>query len=575
MKNRIINLDEETVKKIAAGEVIERPASVVKELIENSLDAHSTRIEVEVSDGGKSMIKVVDNGEGMSREDALLSFKRHTTSKIRSIEDLDSLGTLGFRGEALASIAAVSVMELTAKARGAIEGTRLMVEGGHLKNEAKVGCPEGTAIMVKDLFYNLPARKKHLKSTRRELAHIIDIVTRYALANNDVFFDVKHGGKTVMESPRTGDTQETAANIFGTSVSRSLLTFEREYRGARVWGLVGKPQVSRSSGNMMFFFVNGRFVKSRLIAAAVKEAYGTLLPKSKSPVAILFLEVDPGDIDVNIHPVKTQVKFANEHDVFEVTVSAIRDALGSRSLVPDSVPRHAGRPSPSGRPDMAVGQRPRKLVPLTIESYRKRFSKVPEKASLPELTVIGDIGNTYILGENKSGMVILDQHAVHERILYEQLLSSKIKIQELITPMNIELSAKERAILEEFGEALTDLGFRFEPFGGDTFRIISVPVVVGALVSPEIIHDILNDMVTLPKKTDKGAGQKIAEIISKRSAMAACKSAIKAGEKQSLEGLERLVKELYQTSNPYTCPHGRPTMIQITKEELEKRFLRT
>jgi DNA mismatch repair protein MutL len=575
MKNRIINLDEETVKKIAAGEVIERPASVVKELIENSLDAQSTRIEVEVSNGGKSMIRVVDDGEGMSREDALLSFKRHTTSKIRRIEDLDSLGTLGFRGEALASIAAVSVMELITKTEGAIEGTKLIVQGGHLKKEAEVGCPEGTSIMVEDLFYNLPARKKHLKSTRRELAHIIDIVSRYALANSDVFFNVKHEGKTILESPKTGDTMETATNIFGTSVSRNLLPSEKEYRGVRIEGLIGKPQIARSSGSMMFFFVNNRFVKSRLISAAVKEAYGTLLPKNKSPVAILFLDVNPADIDVNIHPVKTQVKFANEHDVFEATVSALRDALGSRTLVPDSVPRPMRKPSPARRPDLAVGQRPKKLVPLTIESYRKRFSKVPEKASLPELTVMGDIGNTYILGENRSGMVILDQHAVHERILYEQLLSSKRRIQELISPMNIELSAKERAILEEFGDALKDLGFRLEPFGGDTFRIISVPVVVGALVSPETIHDILNDMATLPKKPGKGAEEKIAEIIAKRSAMAACKSAIKAGEKQSPERLEKLVKELYQTSNPYTCPHGRPTMIQITKEELEKRFLRT
>jgi DNA mismatch repair protein MutL len=575
MKNRIINLDEETVKKIAAGEVIEKPASVVKELIENSLDAQSTRIEVEVSNGGKSTIRVVDNGEGMSGDDALLSFKRHTTSKIRRIEDLDALRTLGFRGEALASIAAISVMNLTTKARGAIEGTKLTVEGGHLKEKAKVGCPGGTAISVENLFYNLPARKKHLKSTRRELAHIIDIVTRYALANSDVFFNVSHEGKTVLESPKTGETLETATNIFGTSISRNLLPFEEDYRGVRIRGLVGKPQIARSSGSMMFIFVNNRFVKSRLVSAAVKEAYGTLLPKNKSPVAILFLEVNPGDIDVNIHPVKTQVKFANEHDVFEATVSGVRDALGSKSLVPDSVPKPVGGPSPKRRPETAVGRRPKKLVPLTIESYRKRFSKVPEKASLPELTVMGDIGNTYILGENRSGMVILDQHAVHERILYEHLLSSKKKVQELITPMNIELSAKERTVLEEFGEALAGLGFRFEPFGGDTFRIISVPVVVGTLVSPEIIHDILNDMATLPKRIDKGAGEKIAEIVAKRSAMAACKSAIKAGEKQSPERLEKLVTELYLTSNPYTCPHGRPTMIQITKEELEKRFLRT
>jgi DNA mismatch repair protein MutL len=470
MNNRIISLDEETVKKIAAGEVIERPASVVKELVENSLDAGSTRIGVEVSNGGKSLIKVVDNGEGMDREDTLLSFKRHTTSKIRRIEDLDSLCTLGFRGEALASIAAISVMELATKARGAIEGTKLTVEGGHLKKQAKVGCPEGTAITVENLFYNLPARKKHLKSTRRELAHIIDIVTRYALANSDVFFNVKHEGKTVLESPKTGDTLETATNIFGTSVSRSLLPFEKGYRGVRIRGLIGKPQIARSSGSMMFFFVNNRFVKSRLVSAAVKEAYGTLLPKNKSPVAILFLEVNPRDIDVNIHPVKTQVKFANEHDVFEATVSAIRDALSSGPLVPDAVPRPLRRPSPARRPDAAGSQRPKKLVPLTIESYRKRFSKVPEKASLPELNVIGDIGNTYILGENKSGMVILDQHAVHERILYEQLLSSKVKVQELISPMNIELAAKERTILEEFWEALAGLGFKFEPFGGEQGR---------------------------------------------------------------------------------------------------------
>jgi DNA mismatch repair protein MutL len=575
MRSKVVNLDEETVKKIAAGEVIERPSSVVKELIENSLDAQSRRIGVEVSNGGKSMIKVVDNGEGMTREDALLSFKRHTTSKIRGIEDLDRLRTLGFRGEALASIAAVSTMELTTKTKGAVEGTRLVVEGGLLRKEVKVGCPEGTAIIVKDLFHNLPARKKHLKSPRRELAHIIDIVTRYALANNHVFFNVKHEGKRILESPKTGDTLETATNIFGTSVSKSLLSFEKEFRDVRIWGLVGKPHIARSSGSMMLFFVNNRFVKSKLVSAAVKEAFGTLLPKNKSPVAILFLEVNPKDIDVNIHPVKTRVRFLNEQDVFEATVSALRKALESESLLPDSVPMRLGKPSPTGRPETALSQRPKKLVPLTIESYRRRFAKVPEKASLPELAVIGDIGNTYILGENRNGLVVLDQHAAHERILYEQLLSSKRRVQELISPVTIELSAREKAILDEFGNALTNLGFRFEPFGGDTFKVASVPVVIGALVSPEVIHDILNDMATLPKGPNKGAGDRIAEIIAKRSAMAACKSAIKAGEKQSIERLERLVKELYQTSNPYTCPHGRPTMIQITKEELERRFLRT
>jgi DNA mismatch repair protein MutL len=579
----IITLDEDTVKKIAAGEVIERPASVVKELIENSIDAESSKITVELKNGGKSLIHVSDNGKGMSRDDAIMSFKRYTTSKMRKIEDLDNLSTLGFRGEALASICAVSRVELVTKQKGAVAGTKLVIEAGGLRDVKEVGCPEGTSITIKELFYNLPARKKHLKSARRELAHVAEMVTRYALTNSRIFFIVEHEGKRMLESPSTEDLRDVVSNIFGTKYSKNLITIHHEAAqyNLKISGLTGKPDSARSSSNMQFFSVNGRIVSSRLIGASIREAYGTLLPKNRYPLSFISLEVNPDSLDVNIHPTKMRVKFLHEKDVYEAVTSAVRNALKSESLVPEGIPDRTPRRNAQreriASTEGEIKRRPSKQVPLTIESYRKRFSTVPQKASLPELKVIGDFGRTYVLGESPKGMVILDQHAAHERVLYERLLEGeeKRKIQNLLSPITLELSARETALLEEFEEHLKNLGFGMEPFGKNTIRINSVPVVIGSLVSQETILDILGDMITLPKAPEEGVEERIAQVVAKRSASAACKSAIKAGEGQSLETLESLVKELYQTSNPYTCPHGRPTMIHITKEELEKRFLRT
>jgi len=575
MDTKIVTLDDDTVKKIAAGEVVERPASVVKELIENSIDASSSRIAVEISNGGKSLIRIVDNGVGMSKEDALASFKRHSTSKIRKIEDLDRLSTLGFRGEALASISAVSRLEIITKPKGAMEGTWIIVEAGKLKEAKDIGCPEGTTVIVKDLFFNLPARKKHLKSTRRETAHIIDFVTRYALIRNDIFFSLNHNKTKILESPPTKNLLDTVTNIFGTSVSKNLIPFEHNSRNIKISGLIAKPHFSRASSNMQFFYVNGRYVSSRLVSRSLKEAYGTLMPKSRYPVCMLAMELNPELVDVNIHPTKLQVKFVDENEVYEAVVGGVNKMLKFRTLVPDTMPKHLERAEKAPSAEAPRAARSAKLVPLTIESYRKRFQSVPEKASLPELKIIGDYDNTYILGESSKGVVVLDQHAAHERILYERLLTSKTKTQELIAPLTLELSVKESAVLQDFSDHLTKLGFSFEPFGKNTRRINSVPVVLGSMVSTEVIHDILNDMVTLPKAPDQSVEERIAEIIASKGAMAACRSAIKAGEKQSAERLQRLVNELYNSSNPYTCPHGRPTMIFITKEELQKRFLRT
>jgi DNA mismatch repair protein MutL len=572
---KIISLDEETVKKIAAGEVIERPASAVKELIENSIDANSTRITIEVSGGGKKLIEITDNGEGMNREDASRSFKRYSTSKIRRIEDLDRLGTLGFRGEALASICAVGRLELVTKTRGSVQGTQVLVEGSDLKSAKDIGCPEGTTVVVRDLFFNLPARRKHLKSVRRELAHVIDIVTRYSLIRNDIYFSLSHEDRKIMESPPTGNMLDAVTNIFGRAVSQSLIPLKYGTKRLIISGLVGKPYSTRSSPNMQFIYVNGRYVSSRLVSRAIREAYGTLLPKNRYPICVIAMEISPGYIDVNIHPTKLQVKFVNESEVYESVVAGVKAALGSEPLTPDTMPKRVERKQKAPMPGFARAAKPSKFAPLTIESYRKRFREVPEKAQLPELKIIGDYDNTYILGESSKGMVVLDQHAAHERVLYERLMNKRRDTQELIAPITLELSAKESAVLEDFSENLVSLGFGFEPFGKNTQRISSVPVVLGSLVSPDVIHDILNDMATLPKAPEKSVEERIAQIVATKSAMAACKGAIKAGEKQSTERLQRLVKDLYESSNPYTCPHGRPTMIFITKEELEKRFLRT
>ena len=573
MGKRIVALDDDTVKKIAAGEVIERPASAVKELVENSIDARSGRISVEVSGGGRALIKITDNGAGMTREDAEMCFKRYTTSKIRRIEDLDRLRTLGFRGEALASICAVSRVKILTKLEGAIEGTRLVIEAGKVTEVNEIGCPEGTSVEVKDLFFNLPARRKHLKSTRRELAHIVDVVTRYALIRNDIFFSLDHDGTRLLESPPTKGLLDCATNIFGASVSKNLIPLNYNSKVLEISGLVGKPHSARSSAGMQFFYVNGRYVSSRLVSAAVREAYGTLLPKNWYPICVLSINIDPRSVDVNIHPTKQRVKFLYENSVFEAVVSAVSKALKSETLVPDSMPKRLPVRERIPGPKATVARIT--AVPTTLIPLEKKSSPVHEKAHLPELRVIGDFGETYILAESSKGMVILDQHAAHERILYERLTSQHKDTQELISPIALELSAKEKTVMDDFMEALTELGFNIEPFGGNTYRINSVPVVLGTLVSPEVIRDVLMDMTSLPKSPEKGVEEKGAQIIAKKGATAACRSAIKAGEKQTLERLYRLVRDLYKSSNPFTCPHGRPTMIFITREELEKRFLRT
>jgi DNA mismatch repair protein MutL len=575
MMNRIAALDDDTVRKIAAGEVIERPSSVVKELIENSIDASSSRISVDVSRGGGSLIKVTDNGTGMAREDAELCFKRHTTSKIRRIEDLDDLKSLGFRGEALASICAISRVEILTKPRGAVVGTRLIVEAGKLGDVMDAGCPEGTAIAVKNLFYNLPARRKHLKSERRELALIADVVSRYSLFRNDISFSLSHNGRKMIESPPTRGHIDSATNIFGSSMSRSLIPLEYDSADLKVRGFAGKPHSTRSSTEMQFFYVNGRYVTSRLIGGAVKEAYGTLLPKGRYPVCMLSLAIDPERIDINIHPAKLQVKFTKESEVYRTVVSAMKEALKKESLVPETSPGIFGTQKRIPKPLTAKAARSSRIVSSALGPPEQGTITVPKMNKLPELNIIGDFGETYILAESSKGMVVLDQHAAHERILYEKLLNEKTNTQELISPIALELSAKETSILEDFSDALANLGFNLESFGKNTQRVDSVPVVLGALISPELIHDAIADMATLPKTPEEGAEERIARIIAKKSASVACRRAIKGGEKQSMERLERLVRDLYKSSNPYTCPHGRPTMIFITKEELEKRFLRT
>ncbi|MDD3621390.1 MAG: DNA mismatch repair endonuclease MutL [Methanofollis sp.] len=578
-----------TVNQIAAGEVVERPASVVKELVENAVDAGAGLVRVEVTSDRRqvTVVRVVDDGVGMGRADAVLAFKEHATSKIREIEDLDRLHTLGFRGEALASIASVAEVTLVTKprGRGVLVGTRVQVRGGTEPEVSEVGAPEGTSVEVKDLFFNTPARRKFLKTLHTELAHIHGVVEKTALAHPEVAFRLFHNGRERIATYAADDLRETAGALFGTDLTRALVQVGGGNRFVRVGGFVARPSHTRADQYQIFLSVNGRPVYSAGLVRAIKEGYGTLLPANRFPVAFLALTTEDGLVDANVHPTKRQVRFTHEREVYEAVTGAVRTALHGEDLLvgeqeaevftpaphaPASLPPRTSSPAV---PCPGVGE---SLAHYAKSDRRLRQTQLPlagaERNRLPEVTVLGQVDATYIVGSTGGRtLVLIDQHAAHERILYEQVQAKQAggqKTQELIVPVLITFSPAEVELAREALPVLAEEGFVVEEFGPSTFAVSAIPVVLGKLEEPEVIRDLVSALVREGPSDPVGRREAITRRV-------ACRGAIKGGDPLTHEQMQRLVEQLAHTKNPYTCPHGRPTVILFSPDEMAAMFRRT
>lgn len=618
-------LNEETSNKIAAGEVLERPSSAVKELVENAIDAHSKVITIEIEEGGQKLIRVSDDGDGIDSEDIEIAFLPHATSKISSIEDIYSINTLGFRGEALPSIAAVSHTILKSRSKDSQGGKEISISGG-VKNYIKdVGCSIGTSIEVKDIFYNVPARQKFLKSSQREAALISDIINRLALAHSDISFRLINKGKKVISTYSTENLFDTIRNIYGKNTSDNIIKFEKHGDIASVYGYVGNAEISRGSRNNQSVFVNKRYIKNKLIATAVENAVKSFLMINKYPFFVLFLDIYPEFVDVNVHPTKSEVKFQNDREIFKLVFDAVHDAIkdsfkdnfevevemeNSMELVKDSIPK----------------VKENIQIPIDLKSYENMLaidnktnfseesikgdnlydnkgnvpleninSSVYEKISqgdsnyssyannnlseskevappkFPALRIIGQYHNTYILAESSEDFYLIDQHAAHEKILFEkytkEIINGSVSAQILLTPEIVEMSPEDFIYYVENKIVFSNAGFSIEIFGENTVSIREVPNFLGKPQLKDLFSSIIDNLKNL------GSGDTY-EVKYNKIATLACKAAIKANDALNIEEMKALVEQLRYIDEPFNCPHGRPTIIKMTLYDVEKKFKR-
>lgn len=583
-------LDTKTANKIAAGEVVVNPASVVKELVENSLDAGSTRITVEIISGGTECIKVTDNGGGIAFDDLETAFKRHATSKIKNFEDLNSVLTMGFRGEALAAIASVSKVTLTSRTKGSNEGNRIVVEAGLSQPPAPVGCAEGTTIEVWDLFYNVPARRKFLKSISRETAAVNEVMSRLAMGFPQTAIKLKNDGKVVFETYGNGDLLSTIVSILGKDTSEQLIPVEKASQGSSVKGFISNPFYGRSSRKYQYFYLNRRWISNQSMRYALDHAYRTMLPKGRFPTAVLFIETNSTLVDVNVDPTKNTVRINNEKAVLDLIIAAARDALSAQGpgKTVENDQRGKNRFSfPEQRdnfgersPNMAVfsareiweSYRP-EINPR--EEYQKKTTFLPaagdegeaEEKGTGDHRILAQLDNSYILYEKDKSLFIVDQHAAHEKVRYEAIKSSlAIEGRQLVLPQTISLNPRQMALIEQFSESLQRAGFQFDYFGDNWVVLREIPIEISFGDPKEVFLEIL-DETDSNLASCQHPGE--AFIIS-----FACKTAVKAGQKLSVEEMESLLEALLRCKEPQTCPHGRPTTICLSAGALLKEFKR-
>lgn len=619
-------LDNNTINKIAAGEVVERPASCVKELVENSIDAGAMHIEIEILNGGKTLMRVTDDGGGMSKEDALLAIKRHATSKLSDVKDLLNISTLGFRGEAVPTIAAVSKFTLQTRRADSELGIKLKIEGGKLTDSHEIGCKTGTTVIVEDLFFNTPARLKFLKATQTEAAKIHEYITKLALSRPEISFKFINNSRPALSTPGNGNLADVLTGIYGTEISSALIEINFAVEDFKLNGYIGKPNFLKNYRTWQTFIINGRIVNNRTISKALEESYRALIPKSGFPLAVLKIEVPQNSIDVNVHPQKTELRFEDDNKIFKLVYRAVREAVSEKKdnpadlteiAAPPEVPQYEplnldeyfGKPSEKKNFSIEKAReilKPQKELPLenfdteetfieenlTVENpveeikpvEEKKVEKVdapPKKSEKPALKLfpIGQVNLCYIVAQSNSDLYIIDQHAAHERILFDRLCSyaDKIPAQGLLIHRVLKFDAAESALIENNLELFKDLAFTLEPSGENEFRLVEVPVDAGT-ADPEImLREIISSLpnIDTPAEIDETRRADIARNIRQLVlATTACKAAIKAGQELNFQQMKVLLSDLSRTPNPYTCPHGRPTIIKFSAKDLAKMFKR-
>jgi len=559
-------LDPQVVSRIAAGEVIERPASVVKELVENSLDAGARQISVEVRGGGISLIRVTDNGSGIPDGEVELAFDRYATSKIGSLEDLESISSLGFRGEALPSIAAVAQVDIITCVAGKSVGTSLSLKDGAIDKRGNQGHPQGTTVTVRNLFRRVPARLKFLKSPTTENSHIANVVSQYALAFPEVKFTLFIDGRVALRTPGSGQLMDSVIEVYGAEIAQNMLEIKNDGKWEKktvypgITGTIGSPAVSRSNRGYLSFFINRRWVNSRLLAWAVEEAYHGLLPQGKHPVAVINISLPHQEVDVNVHPTKTEVKFQNEHLVFGSVQKAVRRALIEQMPVPQiGATATAYVSTPQSRQAVLTS-------PSDSLSGLPLVAPQTPMVSLPALRLVGQLLSSYIIAEGRDGLYLIDQHAAHERILFEKIKhqwsQQEIEVQGLLEPVTFEVNPREEEVLKANYQKLAEFGFSIEPFGDRTYLVRAVPLLLYKKDWSGMMRQLLDSL----------SGGDWAETVAKSIA---CHSAVRAGQALTDDEMGELISQLERVAVPHTCPHGRPTMIRLSLGQLERGFGRS
>ena len=622
-------LSADVANKIAAGEVVERPASVVKELIENAVDAGSTSIRVEIRAGGKRLIHVSDNGVGMEREDALLALERHATSKVNRIEDLECIQTFGFRGEALASVASVSQFELLTRTADALEGTKVSVDGGVFRSVQESGCSPGTHMSINNLFYNVPARLKFLKTDTTEMNHVTNQVTWAALAHPNIHFSLTHNGRSILDVRACDSHLERVRLLYGKEFAENLIEFTEDLPDLKIYGLLGKPEFTKPNREYQLFFLNQRPIRSRIIGAALTEALDAMVAKGRQPVALLFLTLDPETIDVNVHPAKIEVRFRNERTIYSGIVRILRNAVHKAKYIPKietptepsqseedaetrdtsiqqrvSTPRHTST-ARGQRATTSVARTQRTETPSVPTQETEDTEHVPEAIDTSEVQTpstpteivvqppqqeipdgvnlsLLDFENvqlktnlfkTYIVAEAENKIFFIDQHVAAERVLYErfvnQMQADGIPVQGLLLPVTLEATPQQLSALKIHGDIFKKLGFDLEEFGGNTILIRAIPSPLPTRVTAQTITDLLDKLPEAPH-TDV----QLPEAIDNALITLACKSAVKAGDTLDTKEMMNLIKELSEAKLPFNCPHSRPIIVEMGRDELERRFHR-
>lgn len=601
MSDKIKILDEETITKIAAGEIIERPASVVKELVENSIDASSQNIIVEIKGGGKDYIRVTDDGTGIDENQVELAFIRHSTSKISNIDDLNNIYSLGFRGEALASISMVSKVETITRTRNSTKGIRVFIDNGKIVDKQVIGCPIGTSMILRELFYNVPVRRKFLKQETAEANYVSDILYKLALGNPNISFKYIKDDKLILKTPGTNDIVSNIYSILGKEFIDNLLELNYKDSNLKIKGYISKNSFYRGNRRHQYIFVNKRWVKNYEITKTIEDCYKSMIPINKFPIFILFIDIDPSNIDVNIHPTKEEVKFVDQFRINELINILVRENIDKVVTIPkvEIIQLKMPNVQPINFLDKNyleddtdkfsnVNDEFKEMKIMSREESNQEYLAVQNDLCkndlyecdsnlkltqiLNDVKIVGVLFNTYIILENTSNdnFYILDQHAAHERIMYEQYKKEyedeKVVTQKLILPEVIDLTNDERELVKENKDLFYRLGFEIEEFGINSLAIRGVPLIFGVPKPKELFFDILDNIKSNIKSSYDVKLEKIMKI--------ACTNAIKGGDRIANIEIEELLAQLVKTENPYTCPHGRPTIIDISRQELEKRFKR-